>query len=133
MATGSYLTPNHSRSQSEIQGDLHRDGPKFFLNQTIIFSYKALKDKIVKTAHGASHRSATRELSATDLIILNHGLVTRTTPELAPPLLTFPPHRREDVRTLDRLNVHRSPARLRTHDMPSVIRYLDHWATAAPF
>ncbi|GFX43134.1 hypothetical protein TNCV_2711781 [Trichonephila clavipes] len=23
MATGSYLTPNHSRSQSEIQGDLH--------------------------------------------------------------------------------------------------------------
>ncbi|GFV04576.1 hypothetical protein TNCV_294531 [Trichonephila clavipes] len=24
MATGSYLTPNHSRSQSEIQGDLHK-------------------------------------------------------------------------------------------------------------
>ncbi|GFS76514.1 hypothetical protein TNCV_1621321 [Trichonephila clavipes] len=24
MATGSYLTPNYSRSQSEIQGDLHR-------------------------------------------------------------------------------------------------------------
>ncbi|GFV55342.1 hypothetical protein TNCV_2268931 [Trichonephila clavipes] len=23
MATGSYLTPNHFRSQSEIQGDLH--------------------------------------------------------------------------------------------------------------
>ncbi|GFX97170.1 hypothetical protein TNCV_556601 [Trichonephila clavipes] len=23
MATGSYLTPNHSRSQSEIKGDLH--------------------------------------------------------------------------------------------------------------
>ncbi|GFV01042.1 hypothetical protein TNCV_1009631 [Trichonephila clavipes] len=23
MATGSYLTPNYSRSQSEIQGDLH--------------------------------------------------------------------------------------------------------------
>ncbi|GFX44957.1 hypothetical protein TNCV_3430061 [Trichonephila clavipes] len=24
MATGSYLTPNYSRSQSEIQGDLHK-------------------------------------------------------------------------------------------------------------
>ncbi|GFX99195.1 hypothetical protein TNCV_2493761 [Trichonephila clavipes] len=24
MATGSYLTQNHSRSQSEIQGDLHK-------------------------------------------------------------------------------------------------------------
>ncbi|GFS92010.1 hypothetical protein TNCV_1931721 [Trichonephila clavipes] len=28
MATGSYLTPNHSRSQSEIQGDLHKVGAK---------------------------------------------------------------------------------------------------------
>ncbi|GFV34538.1 hypothetical protein TNCV_1448441 [Trichonephila clavipes] len=32
-----------------------------------------------------SHCSATRGLLVTDLIILNHGQVTWTTPELAPP------------------------------------------------
>ncbi|GFW91514.1 hypothetical protein TNCV_3376771 [Trichonephila clavipes] len=32
-----------------------------------------------------SHCSATRGLLATDLVILNHGQVTRTTPELASP------------------------------------------------
>ncbi|GFW07226.1 hypothetical protein TNCV_3694191 [Trichonephila clavipes] len=32
MATGSYLTPNYSRSQSEIQGDLH-NSPSGFLTQ----------------------------------------------------------------------------------------------------
>ncbi|GFV47855.1 hypothetical protein TNCV_2369481 [Trichonephila clavipes] len=30
MATGSYLTPNYSRSQSEIQGDLHRPNEAHF-------------------------------------------------------------------------------------------------------
>ncbi|GFV26056.1 hypothetical protein TNCV_4398681 [Trichonephila clavipes] len=39
--------------------------------------------------------------------ILNHGQVTWTTPELAPPLLTTTPHQREDVSALDRFNVHR--------------------------
>ncbi|GFU94732.1 hypothetical protein TNCV_3386211 [Trichonephila clavipes] len=39
-----------------------------------------------------SHCSATRGLSATDDVILNHGQVTWTTPELAPPLLTTTPH-----------------------------------------
>ncbi|GFT79922.1 hypothetical protein TNCV_4598241 [Trichonephila clavipes] len=34
-------------------------------------------------------------LLATDLVILNHGQLTRTTPELAPPLLTTPSHQRE--------------------------------------
>ncbi|GFT06340.1 hypothetical protein TNCV_1145321 [Trichonephila clavipes] len=34
---------------------------------------------------------------ATDLVILNHGQVTRTIPDLAPPLLTTTPHQREDV------------------------------------
>ncbi|GBM80213.1 hypothetical protein AVEN_203725-1 [Araneus ventricosus] len=33
----------------------------------------------------------------TDLAILNHGQMTRTTPELAPPLQTSTPHQREDV------------------------------------
>ncbi|GFX55507.1 hypothetical protein TNCV_267951 [Trichonephila clavipes] len=44
-----------------------------------------------------SHCSATRGLLATDHVILNHGQVTWTTPELAPPLLTTTPRQREDV------------------------------------
>ncbi|GFU25315.1 uncharacterized protein TNCV_1739561 [Trichonephila clavipes] len=39
-----------------------------------------------------SHCSATRGLLATDHVILNHGQVAWTTPELAPPLLTTTPH-----------------------------------------
>ncbi|GFS68357.1 uncharacterized protein TNCV_3000421 [Trichonephila clavipes] len=58
-----------------------------------------------------SHCSATRGLSATDHVILNHGQVTWTTPELAHPLLTTTPHQREDVSALDRFNVHRCPTR----------------------
>ncbi|GFX41631.1 uncharacterized protein TNCV_3110271 [Trichonephila clavipes] len=54
---------------------------------------------------------ATRGLLATDHVILNHGQVTWTTPELAPPLLTTTPHQREDVSALDRFNVHRCPTR----------------------
>ncbi|GFV68678.1 uncharacterized protein TNCV_3001371 [Trichonephila clavipes] len=50
---------------------------------------------------------ATRGLLATDHVILNHGQVTWTTPELEPPLLTTTPHQREDVSALDRFNVHR--------------------------
>ncbi|GFT41580.1 uncharacterized protein TNCV_1964891 [Trichonephila clavipes] len=42
-----------------------------------------------------SHCSATRELFATDHVILNQGQVTWTKPELAPPLLTTTPHQRE--------------------------------------
>ncbi|GFV40152.1 hypothetical protein TNCV_3953491 [Trichonephila clavipes] len=38
-----------------------------------------------------------RGLLASDLVILNHGQVPRTTPELAPPLLTTTPYQREDV------------------------------------
>ncbi|GFW11730.1 uncharacterized protein TNCV_43651 [Trichonephila clavipes] len=54
---------------------------------------------------------ATRGLLATDHVILNHGQVTWTTPELAPPLLTTAPHHWEDVSALDRFNVHRCPTR----------------------
>ncbi|GFX16216.1 uncharacterized protein TNCV_4704701 [Trichonephila clavipes] len=54
---------------------------------------------------------ATRGLLATDHVILNHGQVTWTTPELAPPLLTTTPHQREEVSALDRFNVHRCPTR----------------------
>ncbi|GFY06978.1 synaptic vesicle 2-related protein [Trichonephila clavipes] len=54
---------------------------------------------------------ATRGLLATDHVILSHGQVTWTTPELAPPLLITTPHQREDVSALDRFNVHRCPTR----------------------
>ncbi|GFV66650.1 uncharacterized protein TNCV_2594711 [Trichonephila clavipes] len=54
-----------------------------------------LPDNVVQT---------TRGLLATDHVILNHGQVTWTTPELAPPLLTTTPHQREDVSALDRFN-----------------------------
>ncbi|GFW14118.1 uncharacterized protein TNCV_3547071 [Trichonephila clavipes] len=55
-----------------------------------------------------SHCSARRGLLATDHVILNHGQVTWTTPELAPPLLTTTPHQREGVSALERFNVHQS-------------------------
>ncbi|GFW98712.1 tigger transposable element-derived protein 1 [Trichonephila clavipes] len=52
---------------------------------------------------------ATRGLLATNPVILNHGQVTWTTPEMAPPFLTTTPHQREDVSALDRFNVHPGP------------------------
>ncbi|GFT00619.1 uncharacterized protein TNCV_141651 [Trichonephila clavipes] len=82
--------------------------------------------------------AATRGLLATDHIILNHGQVTWTTPELAPPLLTTTPHQREDVSALDRFNVHRCPTRrvfngtgLDPVTKQATVRYLYHSATAA--
>ncbi|GFV84933.1 retrovirus-related Pol polyprotein from transposon 412 [Trichonephila clavipes] len=85
-----------------------------------------------------SHCSATRGLLATDHVILNHGQVTWTTPELAPPLLTTTPHLREDVSALDRFNVHRCPTRrifsgtgLELVTRQDTIRYLYNSATAS--
>ncbi|GFT51409.1 uncharacterized protein TNCV_4955201 [Trichonephila clavipes] len=52
---------------------------------------------------------ATRWLLATDHVILNHGQVTWTTPELAPLLLTTTLHQWVDVSALDRFNVHSCP------------------------
>ncbi|GFX97389.1 apple domain-containing protein [Trichonephila clavipes] len=82
--------------------------------------------------------NATRGLLATDHVILNHGQVTWTTPELAPPLLTTTPHQREDVSALDRFNVHRCPTRrvfsgtgIKLVTRQATIRYLYHSATAA--
>ncbi|GFW43898.1 uncharacterized protein TNCV_4786091 [Trichonephila clavipes] len=78
-----------------------------------------------------------RGLLATDHVILNHGQVTWTTPELAPPLLTTTPHQREDVSALDRFSVHRCPTRrvfsgtgLELVTKPATIRCLYHSATA---
>ncbi|GFW00728.1 uncharacterized protein TNCV_2305011 [Trichonephila clavipes] len=80
----------------------------------------------------------TRGLLATDHVILNHGQVTWTTPELAPPLLTTTPHQREDVSALDRFNVHRCPTRrvfsgtgLEPVTKQATVRYLYHSASAA--
>ncbi|GFU88021.1 uncharacterized protein TNCV_1335901 [Trichonephila clavipes] len=87
---------------------------------------------------GSSVALATRGLLAMDHVILNHGQVTWTTPELAPPLLTSTPHQREDVSALDRFNVHRCPTRrvfsgtgLELVTRQAMIRYLYHSATAA--
>ncbi|GFU74033.1 hypothetical protein TNCV_1641591 [Trichonephila clavipes] len=44
---------------------------------------------------GMVNPQTTRGLLATDHVILNHGQVTWTTPELAPPLLTTTPHQRD--------------------------------------
>ncbi|GFX04764.1 uncharacterized protein TNCV_2247471 [Trichonephila clavipes] len=85
-----------------------------------------------------SHCLATRRLLAMDHVILNHGQVTWTTPELAPPLLTTTPHQLEDVSALDRFNVHRYPTRrvfsgtgLELVTRQATVRYLYHSATAA--
>ncbi|GFU63884.1 uncharacterized protein TNCV_2313901 [Trichonephila clavipes] len=71
---------------------------------------------------------ATIGILATDLVILNHGHVTRKTPELALSLLSTTPHQKEDVGTLDRFNVHRSPTcgtRLELMTRRLRVRYLD--------
>ncbi|GFW44629.1 uncharacterized protein TNCV_4481741 [Trichonephila clavipes] len=80
----------------------------------------------------------TRGLLATGNVILNYGQVTWATPELAPPLLTTPPHQLEDVSALDRFNVHRCSTRrvfsgigLELVTRQATIRYLYHSATAA--
>ncbi|GFT14257.1 uncharacterized protein TNCV_4591141 [Trichonephila clavipes] len=78
--------------------------------------------------------SSTRGPLVTDHVILNHGQVTWTTPELAPPLLTTTPHQREDVLALDRFNVHRCPSRrvfsgtgLEPVTKQARVRYLYHF------
>ncbi|GFV48112.1 uncharacterized protein TNCV_3027951 [Trichonephila clavipes] len=85
-----------------------------------------------------SHFLATRGLLATDDVILNHGQAMWMTPELAPPLLTTTPHQREDVKALDRFNLHRCPTRrvfsgtgLELLTWQATVRYLYHSATAA--
>ncbi|GFU63272.1 uncharacterized protein TNCV_3333221 [Trichonephila clavipes] len=57
-------------------------------------------------------------------VILNHGQVTWTTPELASPLLTTTPHQREEVSALDRFNVHRCPTRWVFNGIVVVLRLM---------
>ncbi|GFV04887.1 uncharacterized protein TNCV_503001 [Trichonephila clavipes] len=81
-------------------------------------------------------RWATRGFLATDHVILNHGQVTWTTPELALPLLTTTPHQREDVSALPRASLpytagHGSGTGLEPVTKQATVRYLYHSATAA--
>ncbi|GFU43720.1 hypothetical protein TNCV_651411 [Trichonephila clavipes] len=59
----------------------------FGLNKTEI---KTMTDILSRYKFRDSH--ATQRLLATEHVILNHGQVTWTTPELSPPLLTTTPH-----------------------------------------
>ncbi|GFX44546.1 uncharacterized protein TNCV_4713721 [Trichonephila clavipes] len=117
----------------------------FFPEEDTTKSYSGFEPEPTRLqAEGHSHHTgwatvtATRGLLATDHVILNHGQVTWTTPELAPPLLTTTPHQREDVSALDRFNVHRCPTRrvfsgtgLELVTRQATIRYPYHSATAA--
>ncbi|GFU98916.1 hypothetical protein TNCV_3381621 [Trichonephila clavipes] len=72
-----------------------------------------------------------RGFLATDVIILNQGQVTRTTPELALPLLTTTPTGgRLSSRQIERASLPYTVGLewywARTRDMPVTIRYLDH-------
>ncbi|GFV93532.1 uncharacterized protein TNCV_1988451 [Trichonephila clavipes] len=62
-----------------------------------------------KPARPTAAFDSTRGLLVTDHVISNHGQVTWTTPEEAPPLLTTTSHQWEDVSALDRFNVYRCP------------------------
>ncbi|GFT28053.1 uncharacterized protein TNCV_644431 [Trichonephila clavipes] len=77
----------------------------------VCFQDDEIKNMCATLEESMKSSKATRGLLATDHVILNHGQVTWTTPELAPPLLTTTPHQWEDVSALDRFNVHRCPTR----------------------
>ncbi|GFS95211.1 uncharacterized protein TNCV_2705481 [Trichonephila clavipes] len=105
----------------------------FLLTQQSVILAQATLDNYMQP----SDERYTR-LLATDHVILNHGQVTWTTPELAPPLLTTTPHQREDVSALDRFKVHRCPTRrvfsgtgLEPMTKQATFRYQYHSATAA--
>ncbi|GFX93946.1 uncharacterized protein TNCV_3413091 [Trichonephila clavipes] len=95
-------------------------------------------DVKIMSLQGHFHDETTRVLLVTGQVILNHGQVTWTTPELVPPLLTSIPHQWDDISALDRFSVHRCPTRrvfngtgLELVTKPATIRYLYHSATMA--
>ncbi|GFS72025.1 uncharacterized protein TNCV_2676771 [Trichonephila clavipes] len=99
---------------------------------------ESISAKETSSTRESNKEGTTRGLLATDHVILNHGQVTWTTPELAPPILTTTPHQREDVLALDRFNVHRCPTRrvfsgtgLELVTRQATVQYLYHSATAA--
>ncbi|GFU13844.1 uncharacterized protein TNCV_940321 [Trichonephila clavipes] len=121
--------PEITRFKVEDSDSLyHRDSDSFHRDS----------DSFHRDSDSLYHRDTTRGLLATDHVILNHGQVTWTTPELAPPLLTTTPHQREDVSALDRFSVHRCPTRrvfsgtgFESVTKQATVQYLYHSATAA--
>ncbi|GFV58186.1 integrase catalytic domain-containing protein [Trichonephila clavipes] len=94
-----------------------------------------LLGRVVEVYHGSD---ATRGLLATDHVIVIHGQVTWTTPELAPPSPNYHTTPMGGRFTLDRFNVHRCPTLrvfsgtgLELVTRQATIRYLYHSATAA--
>ncbi|GFV98599.1 uncharacterized protein TNCV_1452851 [Trichonephila clavipes] len=80
--------------------------------QTNILGLKGCKElKLIERIDAIECSIATRGLLATDHVILNHGQVTWTTPELAPHSPNYHTKQWEDVSALDRFNVHRCPTR----------------------
>ncbi|GFX96139.1 uncharacterized protein TNCV_2290281 [Trichonephila clavipes] len=87
---------------------------------------------------GENSASATRELLATDHVILNNGQGTWTKLELAPLSFNYHITPHEDVSALNRFKVHRCPTRrvfsgtgIELVTRQATIRYLYHSATAA--
>ncbi|GFV09178.1 uncharacterized protein TNCV_4077801 [Trichonephila clavipes] len=51
MASGSYLTPNYSRSQSEVQGDLHKCNELLVPQNIHFFIFSALAVAVLASLH----------------------------------------------------------------------------------
>ncbi|GFU39949.1 uncharacterized protein TNCV_2531881 [Trichonephila clavipes] len=75
------------------------------------FAEEMVLCKSLETTTSAADIYATQGLLATDHVILNHGQVTWTTPELALSSPNYHTTPREDVSALDRFNMHRYPTR----------------------
>ncbi|GFW26862.1 uncharacterized protein TNCV_1377051 [Trichonephila clavipes] len=101
-------------SSSPVPLKTHRVGQRCTLN--------------LSRAETSSRWCATRGLLATDHVVLNHGQVTWTAPELAPLLLTTTPHQREDVSALD---IFINDTKLELLTFQPRVRDLDHSATVA--
>ncbi|GFX44261.1 uncharacterized protein TNCV_4376491 [Trichonephila clavipes] len=127
----------HSRRES-----ITDESPTSFPEENTSMPYSGFEPTRLQ-AEGHIHHTGwapvdyTRAFGDGPHVISNHGQVTWTTPELAPPLLTTTPHQREDVSALDRFNVHLCPTRrvfsgtgLELATKQATIRYLYHSATA---
>ncbi|GFX97292.1 uncharacterized protein TNCV_1076631 [Trichonephila clavipes] len=102
----------HKRWRECAPNTVHCEkGSRLMLAQLVLNKPCPVQDPDASHSEERVYTHATRGLLETDHVILNHGQVTRTTPELAPPLLTTTPHQREDVSAHDRFNVYRCPTR----------------------
>ncbi|GFU56995.1 uncharacterized protein TNCV_1778691 [Trichonephila clavipes] len=126
----SVVGPSHpSRGGQRVAWEMHR---------SLLFRLNKGRNGYFNGDRSNFYGIAAQGLLATDHVILNHGQVTWTTPELSPPLLTTTLHQREDVPALDRFNVHRCPTRrvfsgtrLELVTRQATFRYLYHSATGA--